>query len=142
MQDTDKVATATIRDLCAEFDVTPRTLRHYEAIGLLSPQRDGQKRLYSMRDRARLKLILRGKRFGFRLEELRELLDLYDVDPTQLTQLTRTVEIARGKLDMLTAQRRELDAAIADLKDQLALVDDMIEARRREDAPAKDAAGA
>ena len=67
----------TIREMCDAFDVTPRTLRFYESKELLFPERDGQKRLFTRRDRARLKLILRGKRFGFSLEEIRQLLDLY-----------------------------------------------------------------
>ena len=67
----------TIRQMCEEFDVTPRTLRFYEAKELISPLREGQKRLYGKRSQARLKLILQGKRFGFSLEEIRQLLDLY-----------------------------------------------------------------
>jgi DNA-binding transcriptional MerR regulator len=77
----------TIREMCEAFDVTPRTLRFYEAKELIFPFRDGQKRLYSKRDRARLKLILRGKRFGFSLEEIRQLLDLYHMGDSQQTQL-------------------------------------------------------
>lgn len=123
----------SIRELCAEFDVTPRTLRHYEALGLLSPARDGSRRIYNARDRARLKLILRGKRFGFRLEEIRELLELYAVDPTQLTQLTRTADIAREKLVVLQAQRDELGLAIDELKKQLVMIEDMIIERKRSD---------
>ena len=85
--------TMTIREMCDSFDVTPRTLRFYEAKELLFPVRQGQKRLFTRRDRARLKLILRGKRFGFSLEEIRQLLDLYDMGDQQNTQLRRTVEI-------------------------------------------------
>mgnify|MGYP003631215596 CR=1 FL=1 len=72
-----KFDTMTIRQMCDAFDVTPRTLRFYEAKELIFPIREGQKRLFTKRDRARLKLILRGKRFGFSLEEIRQLLDLY-----------------------------------------------------------------
>lgn len=111
--------TMTIREMCDAFDVTPRTLRFYEAKELLFPIRDGQKRLFTRRDRARLKLILRGKRFGFSLEEIRQLLDLYDVGDQQLTQLTRTFELAQGRLDALIKQRDELNAAIRDLQDQM-----------------------
>ena len=111
--------TMTIREMCEAFDVTPRTLRFYESKELLFPQRIGQKRLFTKRDRARLKLILRGKRFGFSLEEIRQLLDLYDVDDQQQTQLTRTFEIAQERLGDLMRQRDELDTAIEDLKDQL-----------------------
>ena len=74
----------TIRQMCDTFDVTPRTLRFYEAKELIFPVRGGQKRLYSKRDRARLKLILRGKRFGFSLEEIRQLLDLYNMSDAKL----------------------------------------------------------
>ena len=113
------VETMTIREMCDTFQVTPRTLRFYEAKELLFPIREGQKRLFTRRDRARLKLILRGKRFGFSLEEIRQLLDLYDVDDQQQTQLTRTFEIAQERLGDLMRQRDELDTAIEDLKDQL-----------------------
>ena len=83
------------------------------------PIRDGQKRLFTRRDRARLKLILRGKRFGFSLEEIRQLLNLYDVGDQQKTQFERTYEIAQGHLSNMERQREELDEAIADLKAQL-----------------------
>ena len=89
----------TIREMCDQFDVTPRTLRFYEQKELLFPRRDGQKRLFSRRDRARLKLILRGKRFGFSLEEIRQLLDLYDMGDEQHTQIARTYEIAQARLE-------------------------------------------
>ncbi|WP_203564901.1 MerR family DNA-binding transcriptional regulator [Aliiroseovarius sp. PrR006] len=109
----------TIRQMCDAFDVTARTLRFYEAKELLSPIREGQKRLFTKRDRARLKLILRGKRFGFALEEIRQLLDLYDMGDQQQTQLIRTVDVAKGHLDDLKRQREELDEAIDDLTEQL-----------------------
>lgn len=109
----------TIRQMCDAFDVTARTLRFYEAKELLSPVREGQKRLFTKRDRARLKLILRGKRFGFALEEIRQLLDLYDMGDQQQTQLVRTVEVAEGHLEDLKRQREELDEAINDLTEQL-----------------------
>ena len=108
--------TMTIREMCTEFDVTPRTLRFYEAKELLFPERHGQKRLFTKRDRARLKLILRGKRFGFSLEEIRQLLDLYHMGDQQQTQLARTYDIARERLAELEAQRDDLTNAIDDLK--------------------------
>ena len=111
--------TMTIRKMCEEFDVTPRTLRFYEAKELLFPKREGQKRLYGKRDRARLKLILRGKRFGFSLEEIRQLLDLYYMDDTQETQLRQTFVLAQKHLADMEAQRTELDQAIAELKTQM-----------------------
>lgn len=109
----------TISDMCLTFDVTPRTLRFYEAKELLSPIREGTKRLFTKRDRARLTLILRGKRFGFSLEDIRQLLDLYDRDGSQETQLTRTYDIARARLAQMEHQRAELDEAIVELKGQL-----------------------
>jgi DNA-binding transcriptional MerR regulator len=117
MTDTDE--TLTIRQMCDAFDVTPRTLRFYEAKELLFPVRKGQKRLFTKRDRARLKLILRGKRFGFSLEEIRQLLELYDIGDQQQTQLHRTFEIAKERLRDMESQRDELNEAITDLREQL-----------------------
>lgn len=109
----------TIREMCDAFDVTPRTLRFYEAKELLFPQREGQRRWFTRRDRARLKLILRGKRFGFSLEDIRQLLDLYDLGDNQYTQLARSYEIGQERLEAMKAQRAELDTAINELEDQL-----------------------
>ncbi len=111
--------TMNIRDMCEAFDVTPRTLRFYEAKELLFPVREGQRRLFTKRDRARLKLILRGKRFGFSLEEIRQLLELYHMGDSQLTQLSKTLETAKRHLSDMEAQRRELEEAIGELKDQM-----------------------
>ncbi|KNG94444.1 MerR family transcriptional regulator [Pseudaestuariivita atlantica] len=111
--------TMTIRAMCDAFDVTPRTLRFYESKELLFPIREGQKRLFTKRDRARLKLILKGKRFGFSLEEIRQLLDLYDMGDNQQTQLKAAYDVARNRLSDLEKQRAELDIAIADLKDMM-----------------------
>ncbi len=109
----------TIRDMCEAFDVTPRTLRFYEAKELLFPIREGQKRLFTQRDRARLKLILRGKRFGFTLEEIRQLLDLYKRGDEQVLQLEKTYELAQLRMAELVRQRDELTAAIDDLTEQM-----------------------
>lgn len=109
----------TIRQMCETFDVTPRTLRFYEAKELLSPIREGQKRLFTKRERARLKLILQGKRFGFSLEEIRQLLDLYYLGDQRTTQLTRTYELGLERLRAMEEQQDELAQAISDLKDQL-----------------------
>lgn len=118
--------TLTIRQMCDTYDVTPRTLRFYEAKELLFPIREGQKRLFTKRDRARLKLILRGKRFGFSLEEIRQLLDLYHMGDQQETQIARTYEIAHERLADMERQRDELTEAIDDLKDQLKWGEKMI----------------
>lgn len=116
----------TIRQMCDSFDVTPRTLRFYESKELLFPVREGQKRLFTRRDRARLKLILRGKRFGFSLEDIRQLLDLYDMGDQQLTQFQRTFEVAQTRLSELVKQRAELDQAIHELSEQLKWGEEMI----------------
>lgn len=109
----------TIREMCDTFEVTPRTLRFYESKELLFPIRQGQKRLYTRRDRGRLKLILRGKHFGFSLEEIRQLLDLYDIGDQQHTQIRRTIEVARKRLAEMIRQRDELNLAIEELADQI-----------------------
>lgn len=111
----------TIREMCDRFEVTPRALRFYEAKELLFPMRQGQKRLYSRRDRARLKLILRGKRFGFSLEDIRQLLDLYDMDDKHTLQLNEVIAAARKRLAELQRQRSDLDQTIAELSEQIAL---------------------
>ncbi len=121
--------TMTIRQMCDLFDVTPRTLRFYEAKELLFPVREGQRRLFTRRDRARLKLILRGKRFGFSLEEIRQLLDLYYVGDRQETQLSRTLDIAQDRLNDMERQRAELNEAIDELRNQMQLVGDMLSSR-------------
>jgi len=109
----------SIREMCDAFEVTPRTLRFYEAKELLRPIRQGTRRLYTRRDRARLKLILRGKRFGFSLEDIRQTLDLYDRDGSNLQQMLHTYDLARQRLATMEAQRAELDVAIAELKAEL-----------------------
>ena len=109
----------TIREMCDAYQVTPRTLRFYESKELLFPHRVGQKRLFTRRDRARLKLILRGKRFGFSLEEIRQLLDLYDKGDQQQTQIARAYEVAERRLADMERQRDELTAAIDDLREQM-----------------------
>ena len=121
----------TIREMCDAFDVTPRTLRFYEAKELIFPIRQGQKRLYSRRDRGRLKLILRGKRFGFALEEMRQLLNLYDRGDAHEEQLVRTVEAARERLRQMEHQRDELNEAIAELRAQLENGAEMLTAFRK-----------
>ena len=109
----------TIREMSDAFQITPRTLRFYESKELLFPVRDGQKRLFTKRDRARLKLILRGKRFGFSLEEIRQLLEMYDVSDPEQTQLKETYAIAQKHLCELKHKRDEMDEVIADLEEQI-----------------------
>lgn len=109
----------TIRQMCDAFDVTPRTLRFYESKELLHPLRQDTRRLYSRSDRARLKLILRGKRFGFSLEDIRQTLDLYERRGSNLAQMEHTYALAQQRLAIMETQRAELDLAIAELKDEL-----------------------
>lgn len=109
----------TIREMREKFDVTARTLRFYETKELLSPVRDGQKRLYSNRDQARLTLILRGKRFGFSLEDIRQLLDLYELGDQQETQMRKTFDLAQNRLAEMEIQQRDLAHTIVALKEQL-----------------------
>ena len=110
----------TISEMCAAFDVTPRALRFYEAKELLSPIRQGTRRLFTKADRARLKLILRGKRFGVSLEDIRQVLDLYDRTDTNRAQLVRSIDIARNRLAEMKSQRDDLDEAICEITEFLA----------------------
>lgn len=122
----------SIREMCDAFEVTPRTLRFYEQKELLFPIRQGTKRLFTRRDRARLKLILRGKRFGFSLEDIRQLLDMYDRAPGQQeAQLARTYALAQERLAAMEAQRDELNEAIADLTAQMAWGQEMLATLRK-----------
>lgn len=105
----------TLKDMCALFEVTPRTLRYYEYIELLAPQKDGRKRLYTSREVARMKLILRGRRFGFSLEEIRQWLLIYQKMGTS-AQLQEWVRLADRQLTALMQQKAGLEAAIADLE--------------------------
>ncbi len=107
--------TMTIREMCEAFDVTPRTLRFYETKELLSPNREGQKRLYSNRERARLKLILRGKRFGFDLEKIRQILNLYDMGDAGHTQMAHSLNAAKERIVEMATQRDELNVALKEL---------------------------
>ncbi|MFD1883695.1 MerR family transcriptional regulator [Paracoccus pacificus] len=114
-----------IREMCDRFGVTPRTLRFYEARELLSPIRRGQHRLYNRADRGRLTLILRGKRFGFSLEEIRELLELYEPGKN-MAQLSAAIQIGRERLIALERQRQDLGIAIKDLRGQLDLIEEKL----------------
>ena len=131
MPDQFATDTLTIRAMCDAFGVTPRTLRFYEQKELLHPLRRGTIRLYTKRDRARLTLILRGKRFGFSLEDIRQLLGMYDRDGSNHDQLVRTYALALGRLALMQAQRSELTLAIDELQVELAKAAAMIAALRQ-----------
>lgn len=105
----------TFKEMCAKFKVTPRTLRYYEAIELLFPERDGSARFYTPREVARMTLILRGRRFGFALEEIRQWLLIYDEKGNQ-AQMEAWVNLATRQLESLTEQRKHLDDTIEVLK--------------------------
>ena len=104
-----------IQEVARELGVTHRTLRFYENEGLISPQRIGTTRVYSKRDLARMKLILRGKRLGFSIREIREFLDLYEVDPKQQVQMEQLLKRVRAKRSELRRQRRAIDETIREL---------------------------
>ncbi|WP_417249321.1 MerR family transcriptional regulator [Celeribacter sp.] len=116
----------TIREMCDAFDVTPRTLRFYEAKELLFPIREGQKRLFTRRDRARLVLILKGKKFGFALEEIRQLLDLYAEDGTGVKQMSETLKAYRRRLAEMQVQKDELVRVMDELEAEIAWTEEQL----------------
>lgn len=116
----------TIGQLAREFDVTLRTLRFYEDRGLVSPRRDGTTRIYSRRDRARLKLVLMGKKVGFSLTEIREMLDLYDLKDGQVVQLRVALKRFQEQVDVLREQRNDIEQAIEELERTVDVVAGML----------------
>lgn len=106
----------SFKEMCARFDVTPRTLRYYEYIELLSPEREGRSRFYGPREVARMELIMRGRRFGFSLEEVRQFLLIYDREGTE-AQLRVFLEMADRQMIALTEQRDQLNAALQELSE-------------------------
>lgn len=111
-----KEITYSISELAHEFDVTPRTIRYYEDEGLLTPLREGQTRIYSHRDKIRLKLTLRGKRLGFSLAEIRELFDMYDTDKSSKTQLHSMIQLIETKRGVLRQQMEDIKMVMAELE--------------------------
>ncbi|SNS82826.1 MerR family transcriptional regulator [Antarctobacter heliothermus] len=105
----------TFKEMCAKFDVTPRTLRYYEYIELLTPDRDGRARHYGPREIARMILILRGRKFGFQLEDIRQWLLIYEHEGTE-AQMRAWVAMADRQLAQLEDERRQLDEAMGELK--------------------------
>jgi len=118
--------TYTIQQLAKEFRVTSRTLRFYESKDLLHPTRAGMNRVFSHRDRGRLILILRGKRLGFSLAEIKEMLDLYNLDDGQIEQLRVTLEKSRRRIVELESQREDIDAAVAELHEGCQQIEAML----------------
>jgi len=110
--------TYTISELSKEFDVTTRAIRLYEESGLLAPKRDGNKRIYQERDKVRLQLILRGKRIGFTLAQVKEMFDLYDSKPVEgeKKQIIYLLDVMEERLNVLNLQREELELAVVDIE--------------------------
>jgi DNA-binding transcriptional MerR regulator len=112
--------TFSISDLAREFEVTPRTIRYYESEGMLEPRRQGQRRIYSLRDRVTLALILRGKRLGFSLAEAKEIIDLYDAPQGEAGQLRLLLDKLADKRQLLEQKRRDAENALANMDDYAA----------------------
>jgi DNA-binding transcriptional MerR regulator len=106
----------SISDLAREFDVTPRAIRFYEDQGLLAPRREGQRRIYTPRDRTRLKLTLRGKRLGLTLSEIRELIDMYEPGRDERPQLERFLAVLEAHKASLVQQRADIEAQLSELQ--------------------------
>jgi DNA-binding transcriptional MerR regulator len=128
--------TYTIRELTKEFQVTARTLRFYEQEGLLAPERRGQARIYSGRDRGRLTLILRGRRVGFSLAEIREMLDLYDLGDGGIAQLEQARKKFAQRITELEQQKKDIDDSMAELKLGLESIAHRLSEREDEARPA------
>ena len=107
----------SISDLCKEFDITTRTIRHYEDLGLLSPTRRGQSRVYTPSDRTRLRLILRGKRLGLSLEDSRQIIDMYEPGKTNINQLNTLIDAIRVQRTKLNQQLDDISKLLKDLND-------------------------
>lgn len=116
----------SITDLAEQFQVTSRTIRFYEDKGLISPSRDGLTRIYSRSDRARLKLILRGRRLGFSLQDIKKMIDLYDPTAESTEQLNFTLIKCKDQLDKLMDQRKDINEAIAELEDSISELEDYL----------------
>jgi len=119
----------SIGDLATELGISTRAIRFYEDQGMLAPQRAGGNRIYAARDMARLKLILRGKRLGFSLADIRELLDLYDADRNHLEQLRHTLRKGRARIGELEQQLTELTLTLQELRELETLILDLINQR-------------
>ena len=130
--------TFTITELSREFSVTARAIRFYEDKGLLGPMRNGQQRIFSPRDRARLRLILQGKRVGFSLAEIGEMLDLYDLGDHRETQLRHTREKFEKQMVDLEQQREDIEGALQELQKGIDYIDRRLDALQETDADRPD----
>jgi len=125
--------TLTIAELAREFELTPRTIRYYEDQGILAPRREGLQRVYSKRDRTRLKLALRGKRLGLSLAEIRELINMYDTAADQSPQLVKFLTVLSRRRAALEQQRRDIEAVLSEIR----RFEKQCEEILRDEAPAK-----
>jgi DNA-binding transcriptional MerR regulator len=132
--DSTKKTQFTIGDLAKEFNCTLRTLRFYEDKGLINPKRDGLNRIYNRRDRARLKLVLMGKRVGFSLSEIRDMLDLYDLRDGQVTQLRVALSKFNEQISVLEDQRKDIEQAIEELSRTVEIVSGMLKHKEAEES--------
>ncbi len=107
----------TLKEMCAKFDVTPRTLRYYEYIELLKPEKQGRTRLFGIKEMARLELILRGRRFGFSLEEIRQWLELYNQDANNEAQMAAWLDLSGNQIKELEYRKLQLEETIQELND-------------------------
>lgn len=114
MNDQEKL---TLKEMCERFDVTPRTLRYYEYIELLQPEKEGRTRYFGSTEMARLELILRGRRFGFSLEEIRQWLELYNQDPNHKTQMEAWLNMSEAQIKELEHRKLQLEETIQELSD-------------------------
>ncbi|MFC4277533.1 MerR family transcriptional regulator [Achromobacter aloeverae] len=119
----------TISELAREFDITPRTIRFYEDQGIVSPARDGRNRVYNARDRARLKLALRGKRLGLLLAEIRSLIDMYDGPGDTAPQLREYLNILQRHREQLEGQRRDIEDTLTEIAAQEKACRELLDAR-------------
>ncbi len=126
LPDGNRQTSFTIGDLAREFDVTLRTLRFYEDKGLLSPRRDGQGRIYSRRDRGRLKLVLMGKKVGFSLTEIKAMLDLYDLKDGQVPQMRLALGKFTEQIEILERQKVDIEQALEELRRTVSVVNGLI----------------
>lgn len=135
LPDSNKQTSFTIGDLSREFDVTLRTLRFYEDKGLLNPRRQGQNRIYSRRDRGRLKLVLMGKKVGFSLTEIKEMLDLYDLKDGQALQMRLALQKFNEQIKILEAQKVDIEQALEELRRTVDVVTGLLRQKEASGAP-------